>query len=52
MLKTMCLEAGISGKKTNHSLRAYATTEMFKAGIAEKVIQDGTGHITGWTKEI
>ena len=44
MLKTMCEEAGVTGHKTNHSLRAYAATELFNAGIPEKVIQDRTGH--------
>ena len=44
MLKNMCKEANIPGNKTNHSLRAYAATEMFHAGIPEKVIQDRTGH--------
>lgn len=44
MLKTMCEEVGISGKKTNHSLQAYAATELFNAGIPEKVIQNRTGH--------
>ena len=32
------------GNKSNHSLRAYAATELFQAGIPEKVIQDWTGH--------
>ena len=31
-------------KKNNHSLRAYAVTEMFNAGIPEKAIQDRSGH--------
>ena len=44
MLATMCEEAGIVGRKTNHSLRATAATELFHGGIAEKVIQDRTGH--------
>ena len=44
MLATMCEEAGIVGRKTNHSLRATAATELFHDGIAEKVIQDRTGH--------
>ena len=43
-LSTMCKEANIPGNKTNHSLRAYAATELFNAGISEKVIQDRTGH--------
>ena len=44
MLKSMCEEAGISGEKTNHSLRAYAATEMFNAGVPEKVNQDRSSY--------
>ena len=44
MLKKMCTEAGTAGRKTNHSLRAYAATELFNAGISEKVIQERSGH--------
>ena len=44
MLKNMCKEAKVPGIKTNHSLRVYAATELFNAGISEKVIQDRTGH--------
>ena len=44
MFKNMCDQAGISGNKSNHSLRAYAVTELFNAGVPEKVIQDRTGH--------
>ena len=40
MLKEICGQAGIQGK-TNHSLRA---SEMFKAGVPEKIIQECTGH--------
>ena len=43
-LKNMCSEAGISGHKTNHSLRATAATEMFRCGAPEKLIQERTGH--------
>ena len=43
-LKNMCLEAGISGHKTNYSLRATAATEMFRHGAPEKHIQERTGH--------
>ena len=44
MLKKMCAEAGVAGKKTNNSLRAYAATELFNTGIPEKVIQERSGH--------
>ena len=43
-LKNMCSEAGISGDKTNHSLRATAAMEMFRCGAPEKLIQERTGH--------
>ena len=33
MMKTMCEEPGISGNKTNRSLRAYAASELFNTGI-------------------
>ena len=45
MLKNMFREAGIfTDGKSNHSLRATATTRMIDAGLPEKVIMDRTGH--------
>ena len=44
MVQEMCSQAGVSGKKTNHSLRASAITSLFQAGVSEKVIQDRSGH--------
>ena len=44
MLQNMCDEGGAQGKKTNHSLRAYAATVMFQAGVSEKVVQNCGGH--------
>ena len=38
-LKDMCAEAGISGHKTNHSLCATWASEMFEAGVPEKIIK-------------
>ena len=43
MVKNMFTRIGISGK-TNHSLRASGATEMFRAGVPEKIIQERTGH--------
>ena len=43
-LKDMCAEAGNSGHKTNHSLRATGASEMFEAGVPEKIIKERTGH--------
>ena len=42
-VKDMFEEGGICGK-TNHSLRATGVTEMYLAGVPEKVIQERTGH--------
>ena len=44
MVKTMCEQASIAGKRTNHSLRATGITTMFQAGLPKKVIQDRSGH--------
>ena len=44
MVQEMCSKANIQGKKTNHSLRASGITQMFQAGLPEKVIQDRSGH--------
>ena len=44
MVKRMCDCAGMSGNFTNHSLRAYGATTLFNAGVAEKLIQQRTGH--------
>ena len=44
MMKRMCTAACIEGHKTNHSLRASGTTELFQAQVPEKVIQERTGH--------
>ena len=44
MMKTMCQEAGTSVTYTNHSLRAYGTTTMFRAGVPQKLVQQCTGH--------
>ena len=44
MTSAMCEEAGISGRKTNHSLRRTAATMLFEQGVPEKIIQGITGH--------
>ena len=46
MVKEMCSDSGIGGNKTNHSLRATAASELFHAGVPEKVIQQRTGHLS------
>ena len=37
-------DAGLEGNITNHSLRATGTTELFRAGVPEAIIQQRTGH--------
>ena len=44
MLKEICSEAGITGHKTNHSLRTTGASELFEAGVPEKIIKERTGH--------
>ena len=44
MVRDMCAEAGITEKKTNHSLRATGASHMFSASVPEKLIQSRTGH--------
>ena len=44
MVKKMCAQAGIEGRKTNHSLRDSAATQLYEAGVPEKLIQERTGH--------
>ena len=39
----MCRQAGVSGNKTNHSLRATGATQMYN-GVPEKFIQEKTSH--------
>ena len=46
MVKSICEDADVSGQKTNHSLRATGATEMYHAGVPEKVIQERTGHLS------
>ena len=46
MVKEMFAKAGLSGKKTNHSLRVAGATSLFAAGVPERVIQGRTGHVS------
>ena len=43
-VEAMCQEAGISEKKTNHSLHATDATALFSVGVPERLIRDVTGH--------
>ena len=44
MLKDMCAEAQVSGNFTNHSLRAYGATTLYRANLPEKRFQERIGH--------
>ena len=39
----MLSKVGVVGK-TNHSLRATGASLLFQAGVAEKIVQERTGH--------
>ena len=43
-IRQMCEKAGLSGKFTNHSLRAAAASRMYANDIPEQVIKEITGH--------
>ena len=40
----LCHSAGITGFKTNHSLRATSTTRLYESGIGEQLVMERTGH--------
>ena len=44
MVKELFQESGVTEKKTNHSLRAAGVSQLFEAGVDEKVIQSRSGH--------
>ena len=44
MVSEMCKLANIPGHHTNHGLRATGATELYTAGVPEKIIQERTGH--------
>ena len=43
-VKGICNKAGLTGKFTNHSLRATSASRMYNKGIPEQVIKEVTGH--------
>ncbi|XP_063427255.1 uncharacterized protein LOC134710786 [Mytilus trossulus] len=43
-VKGLCTSIGLTGKRTNHSLRASATTRLYNAGIEEQCVAETTGH--------
>ena len=44
MVPNMFVEAGIEKNATNHSLRSTGTSQLFCAGVPEKIIMQRTGH--------
>ena len=40
----LCKDAGVEGFKTNHSLRATATSRLYRAGVDEQLVMERTGH--------
>ncbi len=40
----LCLQAGIEGRHSNHSLRATSVSRLYDAGVDEQLIQERTGH--------
>ena len=40
----LCKLAGIEGYKTNHSLRATATSRLYQSGVDEQLVMERTGH--------
>ena len=44
MMKTIAKEGKLDESYTNHSLRAYGVTKLFKANIPEKIIMERSGH--------
>ena len=46
MVKEICVDANIPGRKTNHSLRATGVSDLFQAGLPDKIIQERSGHLS------
>ena len=44
VVKILCKRAGLTGRYTNHSLRATAATRLYHSNFDEQVIQEITGH--------
>ena len=43
-LSRLCKTAGITGYKSNHSLRATAATRLYQSGVDEQLVMERTGH--------
>ena len=46
MVKEICVHGNIAGQKTNHSLRATGVSDLFNAGVPDKIIQERSGHLS------
>ena len=44
MMSRICKKAGVTGYKTNHSLRATAASRLYHSGLDEQLIMELTGH--------
>ena len=44
MVQEMAEAAGLTSKKSNHSLRVTTATTLFSKGVPEKLVQEHTGH--------
>lgn len=44
VVKRICALAGLSGHRTNHSLRATAASRLYESGVDEQLICETTGH--------
>lgn len=44
VVRNICTAAGLTGYRTNHSLRASAATRLFNANVDEQLIKETTGH--------
>ena len=44
MMKSISMEVKLDKPLTNHSLRAYSVTKMFKDSVPEKIIMERSGH--------
>ncbi|MES9879628.1 MAG: tyrosine-type recombinase/integrase [Sedimenticola sp.] len=47
----LCMEAGLKGFRTNHSLRATAATRLYQAGLDEQLVCEITGHRSETVRE-
>ena len=46
VVKNICADAGVGGSKSNQSLHTTGATELYQAGVPEKILQERTGHLS------